>query len=249
MISPSHLAVAGTADTGDVRCTSRVITAAGLALLSAMAGTATVLAQPETSAPPDTTTTSQPVETTTTMELQEPTTTTSEVAETTSTTTHASTTTETSESTTTTATTTTTTLPDELAITPPADAHLGQADTQTLVASLGEVRVSNAGSPEPRTWTVVVSATDFVNELGDVVPRANVAYASGQALEGTTAQLATPGQPSIDLAVSLADPVVAFAGTGEVGDTVVVWSPTLVLTLPSDVGEGQYDGTIIHSAY
>ena len=215
-------------DTEDVPWFSRVTAAAAVAIVTALSGAAAVLAQTDTTAPEDTPTTSETVDTSSTT-VDAPSTT--------------------SESTTTTATTTTTTVPAELSITPADEADLGSARARTLIGSLGEVRVTNAGSPEPRTWTVTVSATDFVNELGDVVPRANVAYASGGALPGTTAQLVTPGQATLEQAAPLGMPVIAFQGTSELHDTEVVWNPTLVLTLPDHVREGQYDGTIVHSAY
>ena len=224
----------------------RATAAVALALVTTLAGAAAVLAQTDSTAPVESTTTTEPVETTTTSEVAE-TTTTSGVVDTTTSTIEETTTT--SESTTTTATTTTTTVPAELSITPADDADLGSARARTLMGSLGEVRVTNAGSPEPRTWTVTVSATDFVNELGDVVPKANISYASGGALSGTTAQHVSPGQPTIDRAVSLSGPAVAFTGESEAHDTVVVWNPTLVLTIPDDAGEGQYDGKIVHSAF
>lgn len=215
----------------------RATVAAALALVTTLSGAAAVLAQTDTTAPVESTTTTEPVETTTT----------SGAVDTTTSTIEASTTT--SESTTTTATTTTTTVPAELSITPADEADLGSAGARTLMGSLGEVRVTNAGSPEPRTWTVTVSATDFVNELGDVVPKANISYASGGALAGTTAQDVSPGQLTIDRAVSLSGPAVAFTGESEAEDTVVVWNPTLVLTIPDDAGDGQYDGKIVHSAF
>ena len=208
---------------------SRVATlSAALAVVTTLSGAVAAVAQTDTTHAPETTTTSaEPESSSTTIDD----------------------TTTTSESTTTTATTTTTTVPAELSITPADEADLGQAQARTLMGSLGEVRVTNAGAPAPRWWTVTVSATDFVNELGDVVPKANVSYASGPALPGTTAQVVLPGQATVDRAVSLAVPAVAFEGISESTDTEVVWNPTLVLTLPDDVREGQYDGKIVHSAF
>ena len=227
----------------------RATAAAALALVTTLAGAAAVLAQTDSTAPVESTTTTEPVETTTTSEVAETTTTSGVVDTTTSTVEETTTTSESTTTTATTTTTTTTTVPAELSITPADDADLGSARARTLMGSLGEVRVTNAGSPEPRTWTVTVSATDFVNELGDVVPKANISYASGGALSGTTAQHVSPGQPTIDRAVSLSGPAVAFTGESEAHDTVVVWNPTLVLTIPDDAGEGQYDGKIVHSAF
>lgn len=227
---------------------SRLTAATAFAVVTTLCTTAAVVAQTDTTAVPDeSSTTTEPVESTTTSTVAETTTTSAVVEESTSTTVEESTTT--SESTTTTATTTTTTVPAELSITPADEADLGAAHARTLVGSLGEVRVSNTGALAPRVWTVTVSATDFVNEHGDVVPRANIAYASGRALPGTTAQLVTPGQATVDLAVSLGEPAIAFAGTTEQHDTEVVWNPTLVLTIPDGAGEGQYDGQIVHSAF
>lgn len=163
-----------------------------------------------------------------------------------------------STTTTTTAATTSTTVAGTngtgLTITLPPTASLSEGTSVaagSLAAPLGviTVRDSRGGLLAPTSWTATVTTTGFTNLTNPAqsIPSTSVSYASGPATAATGPALTTPGQLTPLLALPLGETRTAFTSLGNTGTSSVSWNPTIVVTFPAGVGEGQYQGTITHS--
>lgn len=244
---------AGTADTEQVPRHPTLVAAlvAGAVAVLHLAGPAAALDVPIVTT---TTTTNAPATTTTTS--VDGTTTTTEADGTTTTTVAGG------ASTTTTAPETTTTTEEQpaganavagLSITFPDTANLSAG---TPVASggfsapLGQVSVTDTRGRllAPSSWTVTVSASDFVTgtaQPNETIPSSNLSYWTGAPTAGVGA-VPAGGQLTALLAVPLGAPQTALSATNTTTATVS-WTPTIVVTIPPGAAPGQYQGTITHS--
>lgn len=137
----------------------------------------------------------------------------------------------------------------ELAITVPTSAALGgAAPGGTISAHLGTVKVDD-GRLVLANWTATASATNFVTGGGsaaETIAKSRLSYWSGPATATTGVGVRVPGQLTAANAVSLANPVTAFALQAVVLGTSTSWNPTIVVAVPAGAVAGTYTGTVTH---
>ncbi|NUK83115.1 hypothetical protein [Streptomyces lunaelactis] len=134
------------------------------------------------------------------------------------------------------------------AVTAPGSANMGAVQPgQTTSVQLGQVRVTNGGA---RNWTATVSASDFTTgggTGGETISKDRLSYWSGPMVSKTGQGTWPPGQPTSANAQSLNVARVAFSYTGSMGNTSVIFQPTLVMSVPASAVVGTYTGTVTHS--
>jgi|HigsolmetaAR202D_1030399.scaffolds.fasta_scaffold34826_1 hypothetical protein len=140
----------------------------------------------------------------------------------------------------------------DLVIEVPEAADLGSAfPGERVSGQLGEVEVLDQRAALAATWTVTVTASDFVTGDGDVpeliISNSNVSYWSGPAVATTGLGTFVPGQPTADDEVSLDVPQVAFSKTSGSGVNTATWNPTLSVDIPESAVGGLYTGQVTHS--
>jgi hypothetical protein len=140
-----------------------------------------------------------------------------------------------------------------LSVSVPASANLSSGttiDTTSFGAVLGNVTVTDTRTGAIGGWTASASATDFTTGAGSVherIPKASISYWSGTATASSGLATFLPGQATALLAASLSSTIVAFSAVTVSGGTSATWRPTIVVTIPSGVVIGTYQGTITHS--
>jgi hypothetical protein len=142
-----------------------------------------------------------------------------------------------------------------LSISVPASANLSSGttiDSPSFSAALGDVTVTDTRTGAISGWSASASAsaTDFTTGSGSAnerITKASISYWSGAAT--ATSGLATflPGQATALLAAPLSSTIVAFSAVTISGGTSATWRPTIVVTIPSGVVIGTYQGLITHS--
>ncbi|MCK9875288.1 hypothetical protein MXD59_05750 [Frankia sp. Ag45/Mut15] len=137
-------------------------------------------------------------------------------------------------------------------ITVPTTASLGslRVGGGTLAGSLGTVTVSSDSAGG--SWAVTVISTTCTTGSGRPYERISsglLQYRSGAATATTgPVSVVTPGQPAGANTVTLAGGRRAFSATAARGAaSSVSWSPTLTVTVPTNVVVGTYSCTIMHS--
>ncbi len=95
-------------------------------------------------------------------------------------------------------------------------------------------------------WTATVSSTSFTKP-GFTIGNSNVKYWSGPATAVSGPGTFVPGQPTAAQAVTLNTTRTAFSRTGNPGNSIASWNPTLIITIPFTAVAGTYTGTITHS--
>ena len=140
-----------------------------------------------------------------------------------------------------------------LSISVPASANLSSGtaiDTASFSAVLGDLTVSDTRTGAISGWTASAAATDFTTGSGSVnetIPKASISYWSGTATASSGLATFLPGQATALLAASLSSTIVAFSAVTITGATSATWRPTIIVTIPSGVVIGTYQGTITHS--
>ncbi|MEA2826398.1 MAG: hypothetical protein QOG43_837 [Actinomycetota bacterium] len=127
-------------------------------------------------------------------------------------------------------------------ITVPGTAALGTVaiGAASVTGSLGAVTVADNRGLVAGTWNVGVLSSTFVSG-STVVPVTNIAYTSGAATTSSTGVFA----PAVAFPVA-AGLTTAVTWTG-VGSSLVTWSPSLTIALPTNLVAGTYTGTFFHS--
>jgi hypothetical protein len=141
--------------------------------------------------------------------------------------------------------------PGTLSIVAPAGVDLdAPVPGTTETAAVGAVTVVDDRAEVAPGWIATVSATDLTTGSAtgaETIPAAALAYASGPATATSGTATFTPGQPTVDDAVGLGDPVEAFRVEDATDPTTATWSPTLLLSVPAAAVAGAYTGTLTHS--
>jgi hypothetical protein len=134
-----------------------------------------------------------------------------------------------------------------LEISVPKAASLGLAPlgSSSISGTLGNVEVIDSRGSASGSWVTTVSSTAFVTGSGtgpETIPSSDVDYNPGSAVATTGVGKFSPGTSG-----DLAAPITAFSASAEVGNTTVIWDPTITVNLPTSVVSGTYLGTITHS--
>jgi hypothetical protein len=139
-----------------------------------------------------------------------------------------------------------------LSISVPASANLGTGAPGSVISGqLGTVTVTDQRGLLVAIWTSTASTTVFKTGGGtaaETVGKASVSYFSGAATTVSGLNLTIGGVLlGIANALPLTVPINAVAISAGVGNNVVSWNPTVVVTVPSTAVAGTYTGTITHS--
>ncbi|MFI7439891.1 hypothetical protein [Nonomuraea indica] len=131
----------------------------------------------------------------------------------------------------------------------PVSIGTGGAGSQ-VSDEIGTVTVVDDRAALTATWIASVTATDFTTGGGtaaETVPNTAVRYWSGPATSTTGTGTFVAGQLNAASAVVLDQTRTAFSKTTGSGNNSAVWTPTVVVDIPTGAVAGLYTGTVSHS--
>ncbi|MGI5213009.1 hypothetical protein ACQEUR_08505 [Plantactinospora sp. CA-290183] len=141
----------------------------------------------------------------------------------------------------------------ELTIDAPDQVNLGAAfPGEEVEGQIGPIRVSDQRAAPVATWTVTVTATDFIRVGNTGLPEEDlppglVEYWSGPLLASTGTGTFLPGQLTEEQEVTLDQARVALRKTSGAGVNTATFNPTLEIDIPDTAVAGTYQGTVTHS--
>lgn len=138
-----------------------------------------------------------------------------------------------------------------LSITVPVSASFSPvAPGNTASGTLGTVTVTDSRALLSASWTTSVTSTDFKTGSGtaaETIAKNSASYWSGPGGPSQGNGTFTPGQATAAAKQSLSTSVTAYSLSGNVGNNTAIWTPTLVVSVPSSAVAGTYTGTVTHS--